>query len=85
MFLTSTLNQKDAPHRAFFDSFFPAQEKSHYGGADLPEPVERLARPTICMASTGDFRIDPITEFRLWFSEDGASKHGKHVRDLPIR
>jgi len=53
--------QKDARHRAFFDSFFPAQEKSYYGGAELPEPVERLARPTICMASTGDFGIDPIT------------------------
>ena len=78
--------QKDAPHRAFFDSFFPAQEKSYYGGAELPEPVERLARPTICMASTGDFGIGPITpgggapDFRGLCIE----AWNFHARDSPI-
>ena len=38
--------------------FLRGHEALHYGGSELPEPLERLAPPTICMASTGDLGID---------------------------
>ncbi len=34
---------------------------SYYGGPELPEPVRRLAVPTICMVPTEEFGIDLIT------------------------
>ena len=52
--------QKEPPTAVFFDSFFPAQEMSYYGGPELPEALPPCGLPTISMGPTGDFWIDPI-------------------------
>src|SRR5580700_2708257 len=51
-------DQKKVCHRGFLRQFLRGHEALQYGGSELPEPLERLALPTICMASTEDLGID---------------------------
>jgi hypothetical protein len=44
-------------HRPFFNKFLPGLGALQYGGTELPEPLERLARLTIWTASTGDLGV----------------------------
>ena len=65
------------PTRAFslFIRFLRGHEALHYGGSELPEPLERLAPPTICMAPTGDLGID----FKTF---DGPFTGPSEIREL---
>jgi hypothetical protein len=54
--MLSSNREKDL-HRLFFNKFLPGPEALHYGGTELPEPLERLRELTIGIASTEDLGV----------------------------